>query len=373
MTEQLKKLTYSDAGVKYDRMDCLKKFAQSIAAGTVKHLGEFGFQEVASTRGESAYVIDMGPFYLAMTPEGLGTKNLIADSMRIDGKDIDYSSLAHDTVAMIVNDLITVGAQPLLVSPHWVVGSSEWFDDEKRWRELVNGWARACNEAGATYGGGETGVLSGIIYPETIELSGAGVGVIQPKERLITGEKIRSGDRIILIESSGIHANGLSLARKIAIERLPQGYNTLLSNGKTFGEALLTPTHIYAKLQQELFEHGIDIHYMVNITGHGFRKLMRSNKRDWTYKVEVIPRPQEEFILMQTKGGITDEEMYATFNMGAGFAFIVEEKDARELQRLAWEKCGFRSWNAGLVEDGPRQVIIEPKRLVYPSDSLGIR
>lgn len=272
---------------------------------------------------------------------------------------------------MIVNDLITVGASPVVVSPHWATGSSEWFDNQRRYKELIQGWVQACNEAGAVWGAGETSTLKGIIYPITIELSGAGFGIISPKERLTLGEKLTVGDQIILIESSGIHANGLSLAREIAAYNLPDGYRTKLPSDRTFGETLLTPTHIYARLQEALFKSGVDIHYMVNITGHGWRKLMRANK-DFTYRIHVIPEPQEEFLLIQEAKSLSDKEAYATFNMGAGFAFFVPETEAAKVQEQA-EILGFKSWNAGVVEEGPKQVIIEPKDIVFIREDLQVR
>ena len=134
----------------------------------------------------------------------------------------------------------------------------------------------------------------------------------------------------MLVESSGIHANGLSLARRIAVNiskdsevSLPEAYTTQLSDGKMYGEALLTPTHIYAGLIRELFESGVDIHYMANITGHGWRKLMRYADRDFTYRMYDVPTPQPVFDFMQKESHNDDREMYGNLNMGAGFALYV--------------------------------------------------
>src|SRR5206468_5834698 len=130
---------------------------------TARALGRRGFEEVAGTRGESAYVFDVGPFLLATLTEGLGTKNLVADAVRdITGR-THYDQVARDAVATILNDLATVGAAPLVVTAYWGTGGSAWFADEGRTADLVRGWAAACEEAGATWGGGETQALSGII------------------------------------------------------------------------------------------------------------------------------------------------------------------------------------------------------------------
>ena len=179
------------------------------------------------------------------------------------------------------------------------------------------------------------------------------------------------GDHIIIIESSGIHANGLSLVRKLATERLPEGYQTPLSSGKTFGEAILTPTHIYAALQRALFDQGVDIHYIINVTGHGWRKIMRA-KREFTYHIHTIPPAQEEFRLIQETAQLSDREMYETYNMGAGFVYIVSADDAPLVVGIA-QAQGYEAWNAGVVEEGPKQVVIEPKGITYTAETLQIR
>lgn len=355
-----KSINYSAAGVNYNVLDPVKKLAQNLGKQTVKN-----FPEVAASRGESAYVWEEEDCYRAFVIEGLGTKNLVADAM---GK--SYETIAQDTVASIVNDILTVGALPQVVNAYFATGSPEWFNDTVRSTALVEGWAKACNMAGATWGGGETPGLSGIINPETVDLAGACIGIIRPKERLILGDKLRSGDAIILIESSGIHANGLSLARKIA-DGLPDGYATELSGGLSYGDALLTPTHIYATLIKELFGEEIDVHYMVNITGHGFRKLMRAN-REFSYIINQLPPVPPLFDFLKKHSGNDDLEMYGNFNMGAGFAIFLPADQVDKAMEIA-TKNGFKSWNAGVVQNGPKRVIIEPKNIAFEADSLGVR
>ena len=365
-----KKVTYDSAGVDYGQLDALKRFAQKAALETTDVLPN-GISDVPGSRGESARVIDMGDHYLAVVEEGLGTKNLIADVVDPTGELSVYNGLAQDTVAMIVNDLITVGAKPILVNAHWGFGSSRFLEQyPQKGRDLARGWADACIEAGALYAAGETPVLEGVIYPDAVELSGSAVGIIKPKERLTLGEKITSDDRIIFVKSNGIHANGLTLVRKIS-EELPEKYSTKLSDGRTLGEAMLQPTHIYAKLQQAIFEKNVDIHYMVNMTGHGWRKIMRA-VRDFTYRISNIPLPQEEFIFIQQQAHLSDAEMYETFNMGAGFVFFVDRNDASCIMHEA-QTLGYHSWDGGVVEEGPKQVIIEPKNIIYHAESLNIR
>jgi phosphoribosylformylglycinamidine cyclo-ligase len=356
--------------VNYSELDPFKIAAQRAAGGTAHNLRYFGYEEMIESRGESAYVWDEGEKYGAATPEGLGTKNLVADRMRqLTGRS-NYDNVAQDTVAMIVNDIITVGALPKVVLSHWSVAESAWFNDTERANDLIRGWAEACNLAGATWGSGETPALKGILMPGTIELSGSAVGEIYPKDRYMKGDNVQPGDEIILLESSGIHANGLTDAREVS-EKLPFNFATPLGDGRMYGEALLEPTPIYVDSLLSLFRAGLSPHYAVNMTGHGWRKLMRANKQ-LSYVIEQIPDPQPEFHMIQGYAGKTDEEMYRIFNMGAGFAYFVAAEQADfALEQI--EAAGYRAIRAGYVKEGPKQVIIEPKGIIFGADSLNIR
>lgn len=365
-----KKINYSQTGVDYSVMDPLKKLAQQKGKQTSKNLLNFDIKEVEESRGESAYVWEEQGSFRAFVIEGLGTKNLVADKMQeITGK-IYYEQIAQDTVAAIVNDILTVGALPQVINAYFGSGGPNWFSDTTHSQALIEGWAKACNLAGATWGGGETPGLSGIINPDTLDLAGACIGTVQPKSRLTLGKKLKNGDAILLIESSGIHTNGLSLARNIA-ENLPEGYATILPDGKMYGEDLLTPTFIYVSLIKALFEAGIDIHYMVNITGHGWRKLMRANN-EFSYIMNEVPPVPQIFEFIKQHSGSSDEDMYGNFNMGAGFALFISPDQVEKAQRIA-EKQGLKSWNAGVVQNGPKQVIIKPKKITFEAETLGVR
>jgi len=267
-------LSYEQAGVDYDLIDPLKVSAQRAAAATAAHLSSHGFSEVKASRGESAYVVDVGPFYIASIVECLGSKALVADEMgRLNGKSY-YAGIAQDTIAMAVNDLITVGATPLVVQAYWAAGGSDWFADGQRAQALVDGWKKACEVCNVAWGGGETPALAGIVEAGRIDLAASCTGLINPKERLSVGDRLAPGDTIVLLASSGIHANGLSLARKL-VERLPQGYLTPVLPGLSYGDALLAPTALYSPVTEALYQAGITPHYCANITGHGWRKLLR--------------------------------------------------------------------------------------------------
>lgn len=361
--------TYSEAGVNYNSIDPAKVSAQKAASQTASNLSLFDMTEIVASRGESAYVWQESSGYRALVIEGLGTKNLIADSMRQFTGKTYYGQVAQDTVAMIVNDLIVVGALPNVVNAYFAIGDSNWMNDKIRANDLISGWAKACDIAGATWGGGETPALKGIINPDTIDLAGAAIGSI-PENKLILGDKLTERDTIVLIESSGIHANGLTLARSIA-DKSPEGYETKLPDDRMYGEALLTPTHIYVPLVRELLGSAIDLHYMVNITGHGWRKLMRAPK-DFSYVMNFTPPVQSEFNFIQQQAGIDDKEMYGNFNMGAGFAVFVPSKDADKVV-VAAKKVGLKAWAAGTVKKGSKKVIIEPKNIEYDGATLGVR
>ena len=367
----MNRMTYAGAGVDYSALDPFKRRAQAAGRSTADVLRRFGMAEVEMSRGESAYLIDAGDCFLAHVEEGLGTKNLVADAMyRLRPARSYYDHIAQDTVAMIVNDMITVGALPLAVAMHLGVGSSEWFNDERRAADLVDGWRNACTLARCAWGGGETPALSGVVEATTVVLAGSAIGIIKPKSRLI-GSNIQGGDAIMIFESSGIHANGLTLARAVA-ERAPNGYLTPLSDGRLYGDALLDPTHIYVGLIEDCVSRGVDIHYAVNVTGHGWRKLMRA-AQPFKYVIETIPAPPPVFPFIQSVGNVDDAEAYGNLNMGAGFAIYVPEKDVAAVLDVA-KAAPFQALHAGHIEESAtKEVVIEPKGLEYSSDTLQVR
>jgi phosphoribosylformylglycinamidine cyclo-ligase len=365
-----KKLTYSQAGVDYSRIDPIKILAQKSARATGPHIAAAGFPEIEASRGESAYVVDAGRFYLASITECLGTKVLVAEPVRqITGRTY-FDSLAQDTLAMAINDLITVGARPLTVHAYWALGGNGWLADEPRMRDLIKGWKRTCDDARVSWGGGETPVLSGVVCTGTVDLAASCVGIIRPKSRLSLGAKLAAGDAIVILESSGIHANGVTLARKLA-ERLPEGYATGLNDGRLYGEALLDPTIIYSPLIEALFAARIKLHYMSNITGHGWRKIMRHSAA-FTYRITQVPPVPPVLRLIQEQAQLDSAEAYGSLNMGAGFALFMPPSDAPQAIRIA-ARHKIKAYLAGYVEDGPRQVILEPVGVNFKGASLNLR
>src|SRR3989344_3578389 len=238
---------HEGTGVDYVALDAFKRRGQAAAAHTedIPELVRLRAVPFKPSRGESAFLIDCGDHYAAQVQEGLGTKRLVADAMiriadslacflrGVGGGHLGIQSykmrwcrnISRDAVAMIVNDMITVGALPTSIAMHLAVGDASWLADEMRAYGLLDGWRLACRESGCAYGHGETSELKGIINPDTAELSGSAIGVIRSGCRPLLPETIRPGDGIIFCESSGIHANCLTKAREIAAA-LPGGYLT---------------------------------------------------------------------------------------------------------------------------------------------------
>lgn len=370
-TTAITPLSYEQAGVQYDLIDPLKVAAQRAAAATGAHLTGHGFAEVADSRGESAYVVDVGPFYIASIVECLGSKALVADQMQQLTGCSAYAGIAQDTIAMAVNDLITVGATPLVVQAYWAAGGSQWFADAQRSQALVDGWKAACDVCKVAWGGGETPALAGIVEAGRIDLAAACTGIVNPKPRLSLGQHLSPGDAIVLLASSGIHANGLSLARKLA-ERLPQGYLTEIEPGLRYGDALLAPTLLYSPVTEALWAAGVAVHYAANITGHGWRKLLRHPKR-LRYRIHSVPPVPPVLRFIAEQSGHDAAQAYGTLNMGAGFALFVAADDAERTVAVARQN-GVPAWLAGSVEEGAdKRLVIEPLGVEFSGQDLQLR
>ena len=366
-------LSYESAGVRYDQLDAFKRACQRAARTTAGMLEDHGYTEPATTRGESCYLIEAEDHYLAHVEEGLGTKNLVADAVYAQTGKCFYREISIDTVATIVNDLVTCGALPISVAMHAAVGDSGWFSDEKRMQGLVEGFAEGCKQAGAVWGGGETPTLRGLVNPDTIVLAGSAVGKLSPKNLRITGD-VKEGDAIIFLASSGVQTNGLTLCRKIA-DQLPQGYQTPIGFGdtRTYGEALLAPSVIYVEFVRECQQRGLKLNYVAHVTGHGWRKLMRLEE-PFVYEITNVRQAPALFQFLEKAGPISKREMYATFNQGIGFAAYVSPELAEHVLEAA-KAAGYDAWLAGTVKkEGTRKAVVIPSLgLAYEGDTLQVR
>ncbi|MHB1086619.1 MAG: AIR synthase-related protein [Minisyncoccota bacterium] len=303
------------------------------------------------------------------TQEGLGNKNWIAEWMyQNDGTGrTHYEKIAVDAALMAVNDVIAQGAMPVVYTDEVAAGDSEWFADEKRAGDLAAGFLKVCEEAGMALPAGESPALKYLIKAEppvksAPSLSGCVTAIIAPTSRLITGMKLTPGDRIVGVASSGIHANGISLVIKKALE-LKDQFLTKLESGNTLGEETLIPTRSYVALVEALLEAEVDIHALLPGTGSGVAKIA-FDSRPATYRIHSWPSVPPLFTFMRSIG-VSLEDCLRTFNWGVGYYLFVPAPEVERTLRIGHES-GYELLEIGIVEEGARQVIFEPENIILP-------
>lgn len=360
---------YRRSGVDYEVLDEVKREAIALAASTAPLLTASGGREFVQSRGSSAYVFELNGAVLAMVVEGLGTKSIIAAEY-LEATGISrFADIAKDAVASIVNDVISVGANPLVVTAYFATGDAAWYGVRGRSLDLLAGWRAACEESGAVWGGGESPALPGIVSADGIELAGSALGLVPAGREPVFGADIAPGDQIVLLGSSGLHANGASLARRVA-SGLPSGWLTELPGGRSLGEALLDPTVIYAPFVRALLGSRVVPVFLNAITGHGFLKIMRADTAV-RYEVREVPEVPEVLRFLVGETGMGAAEAYSTLNMGAGFVVIVRPEDAGETLRIA-RAAGHEALVAGEVVPGERALVIEPLGVEYRDDDYQV-
>jgi phosphoribosylformylglycinamidine cyclo-ligase len=361
---------YRQAGVDYAVLDASKRSALGEALATSHWLAAGGARAVDGSRGEPAFVLRFASSTLAFVLETLGTKSIIAREYHEVAGVNRFDHVAYDTVAAVLNDLICVGALPLVVNAYFATGSSAWYEHAERADALLAGWRRACDDAQCAWGGGESPSLVDLLAPEEIELAGSALGFVPPPGEPLLGETLAPGDEIVLLASSGLHANGASLARRIAA-RLPQGLSTELPDGTTFGEALLAPSVLYvALLRQLLGDSQVQLTYLSHITGHGLLKLMRP-QRELTYRIRALPPVPPVLAFLVAQAELDAAAAHSTLNMGAGFAVYCRPGGGERVVATA-EELGLGALLAGAVEEGPRQVILQPVGVTFDGERLAL-
>lgn len=399
---------YRQAGVDYTVLDAGKRSALGEALATSHWLAAAGGRALDESRGEPAFVLRFAGSTLAFVLETLGTKSMLAreyhelsDAHTSDAADpgahepddptapapagvtaggvsgsagaSHFADIAYDTVAAVLNDLVCVGALPLVVNAYFATGSSAWYANAARAAALLEGWRRACDDAQCAWGGGESPALVGLLGSADIELAGSALGFVPPPGEPLLGGELAPGDEIVLVPSSGLHANGASLARKIA-ERLPQGLLTPLSadsGAERFGAALLRPSFLYVELVRRLLDDAqVRLTYLSHITGHGLLKLMRP-QRELTYRIHALPPVPPVLRFLADHADLDAAAAYSTLNMGAGFAVYCQAGHGVHVVRIA-RALGLDALLAGTVEEGPRQVILEPLDVTFASDQLAL-
>lgn len=308
-------MTYAKAGVDID------KKSDSISA-LVGHLGfrRKGFGRPLKLDGHFTGLIDLGDVALSLCTDGVGTKLLIADELR------RWDTVGIDCIAMNVNDTICVGAEPIAFVDYIAIGKP----DSKITSQIGVGLEAGARMSNMTIVGGEIAVLPELV--KGLDLAGTCLGVVD-KERIITGKSIRPGDALVGLPSSGVHSNGLTLARKI-VERSGLTMRSRVKGLRgAIGTELLRPTEIYVSKVLGLLDE-FDVRGMANITGGGLRNLLRLKKGIGFDIGEPMPA-QAVFGVLQQMGEVTDREMYQTFNMGLGFAIVAPEAEAEDLVERA--------------------------------------
>jgi phosphoribosylformylglycinamidine cyclo-ligase len=308
--------------------------------------------------GHYASVLDIGrEMGLAISTDGVGSKILIAEAV---GR---YDTIGIDCVAMNVNDVLCVGAEPLAMVDYIAVQVARPDVLEAIGRGLHEGARRAQ----ITIPGGELAQLPEIIAGHGadtgVDLTGTAVGLV-PLDRLILGREIRPGDVLLGLASSGIHSNGLTLARRVFLEMAGWAVGRHVPEfGRTLGDELLEPTRIYVPEVMAMLRAGLPIRALAHITSGGFLNLARL-EAPVGYEIDTLPPTPPVFTLLQRLGEVADEEMYRVFNMGIGFCIVLPETAIDAASRIASEH-GVACHRLGTtVADPERRVFLRPKGLV---------
>ena len=304
-------MTYAKAGVDIDRK------SDSIAA-LVKHLSfhREGIGAPMELGGHFTGLIDFGELALTLCTDGVGTKLIVADEMS------KWDTVGIDCIAMNVNDTICVGAEPVAFVDYIAIDEP----NADITSQIGVGLEAGAREANMTIVGGEVAVLPEIV--KGFDLAGTCLGVVR-KERIVTGKDIAPGDALIGLPSSGIHSNGLTLARKI-VEANGLGMGAKVNGlSRAIGFELLEPTIIYVKPVLGVLDE-FAVRGMANITGGGLRNLLRL-KAGVGFEIDQPMSPNPVFAVLQKLGGVSDKEMYQTFNMGMGFSIVTSEENADDI------------------------------------------
>lgn len=316
-------INYKDAGVDVangqKEVELIKKLVEKTQSENVlSKLG--GFSGLFSLEN-----LNIKNPVLVSGTDGVGTKVMLAQMMD------KHDTIGIDCVAMCVNDILCQGAKPLFFLDYIACGKLV----PEKMEKIVKGVADGCLQANASLIGGETAEMPGLYKENDYDLAGFCVGIVD-KEKIITGEKIKKGDHIFGLKSSGIHSNGYSLVRKIVLEKEKLSLDEKIKGLDTsLGEELLKPTKIYVKEILALLEK-IEINGLSHITGGGFyENIPRMIPDGLCAKIDVrnIPLPKI-FSLLEKWGELDKKDMYETFNMGVGLVFAVDKKDIEKVKEI---------------------------------------
>ena len=346
-------ISYEEAGVDTAKAEVALKRLLSQVKQSFKFRKDTG--SVKLDIGYYANVVDLGQgIGLAVSTDGVGTKILIAQMMD------KYDTIGIDCIAMNVNDVICVGAEPISMLDYIAVCDP----DPHLMEEIGKGLLKGAEIANITIPGGELAVvkdmIKGVRKNYEFDLVGTAIGRIS-LDKIIVGENIKENDVILGLSSSGIHSNGLSLARRIFLKTggVRDYFDEL---GKTIGEELLEPTHIYVPEIMEMIKSNLDISALIHITSDGLLNLNRV-KSDVGFVIDYLPEPPPIFSLLQKRGNVIDEEMFRVYNMGIGFCVIISKQEAETAIEIA-KRYNVDAFRMGyVVKKHPKKINIKPKRL----------
>ncbi len=340
-----KKLTYRDAGVDIDAGNLSVKLIKDSVKATYRpevlgDLGGFGGLFAMSTKYKEPVLVS--------GTDGVGTKLRLA--FMLDKHD----TIGQDAVAMCVNDILVQGAEPLFFLDYLAVGKLE----PEQVADVVKGVANACKESGCALIGGETAEMAGFYAEGEYDIAGFAVGAVE-KSKIITSEKVKAGDVILGLPSSGVHSNGYSLVRKIVFDvKGFKGDEYIDELGKSIGEELLTPTRLYPKSCLPLIEK-FDIHGMVHVTGGGYyENIPRALPDNMGADIDATAWPVPPiFGLLKEWGNVDWHEMYRTFNMGIGMIIIASADEAEKI-KADLESRNEAVYEIGRVTEGSHEVVV---------------
>jgi phosphoribosylformylglycinamidine cyclo-ligase len=304
--------SYKAAGVDVAAADAgLRHIVERVTATWPKS----GFGAVQLPIGYFANVVDIGGTGLALCTDGVGSKAIVAQMMQ------KYDTVGIDCVAMNVNDLLCVGARPVSMVDYIAIERA----DAAMLDGIAIGLAEGARQAGVSISGGEISQLGEMV--RGFDLVGTAVGTV-PLDRIIVGRDLKPDDRVIGIASNGIHSNGFTLARRALFQRGGLAVDHVIAEmGRTLGEELLRPTHIYVPEILEIIERIPAVKALIHITGDGLLNLPRVDA-EIGFVLDNLPPPPRIFELIQEHGAVGRAEMFEVFNMGIGFCVIVAEADA---------------------------------------------
>jgi len=344
-------LTYHESGVA-NSGDVLQGLLPWVTRTLEFRRGRLG--ENCLEIGFYANVLNLGPGVgLAISTDGVGTKILIAEMMN------RYDTIGIDCVAMNVNDLICVGAEPLAMLDYIAVQRA----DARILEEIGKGLFVGAEDACISIPGGELaqlGTMIGGLTPDSgVDLVGTCVGVVLRGGRPLIGDETQAGDRIIGLASSGVHSNGLTLARESLFVRAGLTIDSRPSKlAETLGEELLKPTTIYVRPALEMIHTLPGLRALAHITSDGLLNLLRI-PRSFRYVIDALPPPPPIFELIQECGNVSPEEMYRVYNMGIGLCAVVSPADSHRLLHIC-EAHGLTAWEIGHIEaSDTREVVVE--------------